>query len=64
MTSSFTVTPDAVVTVAEVVVAVVALALAWWHWDEKKEGPVVGTEEAGYIGSCRQAGSGLCIRFL
>lgn len=63
MTSSFTVTPDAVVTAAEVVAAVVALALAWWHWDEE-EGPVAGAEEAGYLGSCRQAGGGLCIRFL
>lgn len=38
MTSSFTVTPDAIVPAAEVAAAAVARTPARWHWDEKKEG--------------------------
>lgn len=45
MTSSFTVTPDAIVPAAEVAAAAVARTPARWHWDEKKEGSAAGSRE-------------------
>lgn len=45
MTSSFTVTPDAIVPAAEVAAAAAARAPARWHWNEKKEGPAAGSRE-------------------
>lgn len=51
MTSSFTVTPEAIVPSA--VAAAAARAPALWHWEEK-EGRASGwaAESAGHAGSC------------
>lgn len=46
MTSSFTVTPDAIVPAAEAAAAAAARAPARWHWDEKKEGRAAGGRAA------------------
>lgn len=62
MTSSFTVTPDAIVPAAEAAAAAAARAPARWHWDEKKEGRAAGgraAESAGHAGSYSRAGGGL-----